>query len=133
MKDYKYEVINISQMENINEQYNIEFAGININAEKLLKIIDVSYEKTQIEYDIELNKKMFKFKIKKNSRKEYEVEYNNKIIHLEEKIIKFKIKDKTYSNAIYCYYNLLTLLNLLPPKQKNKNKYGKKRWKYIFF
>ena len=98
-------------MENINEKiYNIAFNGKDINSKKLYEIITKEYSKDKLEYEINIKGEKILFKLIKNSKKCYELEFNSEKISFVEKMIYFYKDDKPYCFQIYCYKNLNSLL-----------------------
>ena len=98
-------------MENINEKiYNIAFNGKDINSKKLYEIITKEYSKDKLEYEINIKGEKILFKLIKNSKKCYELEFNSEKISFVEKMIYFCKDDKPYCFKIYCYKNLNSLL-----------------------
>ena len=95
----------------INSIYNMKFGGKKFNIRELYNLIILEFNQSRSEYKFYLNGKEFLIKIKKEVS-HYKIEFSKKdILYLEKKEINFIIREKKFIHDIYCYENLISLLD----------------------
>ena len=97
-------------MKDINEIFKIKIFGYKIHPKRLYKLIEGDFKNDQKDYDLTIDNSTILIQIEKINE-QYKIKSNKDTITLFKKKVVFQNNEKINIHEIFCFENLLSLLN----------------------